>query len=495
MINEQFSPKKRRTWRVIWMSTLFLLILLALIMLPRVAGAQAASLGAPVDGAKIEDKSEPDSGIKDNIIGDENPADRDADCEEKTRHLRMQLRFQEAEKIGRACAEAQPDDPDIWVEVGRALAAQQKTGQARAWVDQGLERFPDDPGLTLLKARLLAWDERLSESRALLETLPPATFEHPEAMSLRADVLLWDQDFSQAVKWYNRYDMADRDNPLVLYRRAQAYRGMGKTSLALRDLRRSCEIAPQATVACEARADFSQSAYPKVYANAFYGYSRVIERLDGWRVRGALGSEINRNLTLLGTWEWLHRPFFDHRADDWRFNASGEYEFDSGLVLMAGGGFSPDPIFSPKWNALVEAGWKFERFKLTGRLWHIEFPDQANEVFNANGELYFKPFMLEGRYFLTFAPDDNPAHSGFGRLFYFFSDLTQLYVGGGGGQKSDYLEPRDVQSQSHWLFTGGFRLMLSDHHRLMLSLTQRHDSANELNYDQTETMLGYEFRL
>lgn len=418
------------------------------------------------------------------------------DCVEATRGLRMQRRFQEAEKSARACIDAQQGNPDAWVELARALAAQGHSQDALNWVNKALQKYPDSTDLKLLKARLLAWTQQLGAARKLLKTLPDELYQRPDAMRLRADVLLWDKSYKEAVDWYNRYDQADPDNPIVLYKRAIAYRGMGEDGRALEDMQASCEIAPKATNACKAREGMAENSYPKLYANLFYGYSRIINRLDGWRLRGAVGSEVSKNLTFMGTWEWLHRPFFDHRAADWRFNAWGAYQFDAGLFVLAGGGFAIDPIFSPKWSALVEAGWKSRYFKASGRYWHIEFPDESNEVLNANAEFYLKPYMLELRYFMTLSGDaDGVSHSGFGRIFYFFTNLTQFYIGGGGGGKSDYLELRDLNSESHWLVTGGFRYMLTPHHRLMISVTQRHDSAGLQTYDQTEVLGGYEFRL
>jgi|GEM_PF-4103745 len=460
---------------------LALLVFLLALSLPRLAGAQqmdATQTNSP--------KTEPAP----------TRAQPTVDCVEATRGLRMQRRFGEAEQSARACMQVQQGNPDAWVELARALAAQGNSEEALEWVNKALQQYPQIDDLKLLKARLLAWTQQLDAARKLLETLPDTIYERPDAIRLRADILLWDKAYTEAIDWYDRYDKADPDNPLVLYKRAMAYRGAGDDGRALEDLKKSCEIAPEATNACKAREGLAEDAYPKLYANIFYGYSRIINRLDGWRLRGAVGSEISRNLTFMGTWEWLHRPFFDHRAADWRFSGWGAYQFDSGLFLMAGGGFSLDPVFSPKWNALAEAGWKFKYFKTSARFWHIEFPDEANEILNANAEIYIKPYMFELRYFMTFSGgNDGLVHSGFGRVFYFFSNLTQFYIGGGGGGKSDYLEPRDVNSESHWLVTSGFRYMLTPHHRLMISVTQRHDSAGLQNYDQTEVLGGYEFRL
>lgn len=425
------------------------------------------------------------------------PAAASAQCATEARYLRMQRRFKEAEQTARQCTKTEVGNADAWVELARALAARGESQEALEWVDKALEKYPDSADLKMLRARLLAWTDRLDEARAVLEKLPREVYKRPAAMRLRADVLLWDERYEEAVKWYNRFDQVEPDNPIVLYKRAMAYRGMGKNSKALADLRKSCDIAPQATSACEARESFAHSSFPILYTNVFYGYSRVVQRLDGWRVRGALGSEVNPNLTLMGTWEWMHRPFFDHRTADWRFNGYGAYQFDAmGLNLMAGGGFSPNPTFSPVWNGFVEPGWKFEHFKVSARYWHIQYTGEPNEVINPNVELYFKPFMFELRYFATFDPStDGVQHSGFGRMFYFFTDLTQLYVGGGGGDKSDYLEPRDINAESHWLVTAGFRYMLTPNHRLMINVTQRNDMAGWQTYDQTEALLGYEFRL
>ncbi len=425
------------------------------------------------------------------------PAAGWAQCAAKARHLRMQRRFKEAEQTARQCTKTEVGNADAWVELARALAARNKPEEALQWVNKALTKYSDDVDLKLLKARLLAWTGHADDALALLGKLPAKVYQRPEAMRLRGDVLLWSNHFEDAVKWYNRYDQVDHDNPIVLFKRAMAYRGMGQNSKALADLRKSCDIAPKATNACKARDSFAQMAYPKLYANVFYGYSRVVQRLDGWRVRGAVGSEVNKNITLMGTWEWMHRPFFDHRDADWRFNGYGAYQFsDIGLDLKVGGGFSPNATFSPQWNGFVEPGWEFKYFKLSARYWHIQFPGEPNEVINPNLELYFKPFMFEFRYFMTFAPDQNGiAQSGFGRMFYFFTNLTQFYVGGGLGDKSDYLEPRNINAQSHWLVTLGFRYMLTPNHRLMISVTQRNDQANWQTYDQTEALVGYEFRL
>lgn len=417
-------------------------------------------------------------------------------CATEARYLRMQKRFSEAEKTARDCIAEQPENADAYVELARSLAARERHTEALDWADKALAKYSDSADLKLLKARLLAWTDRADEARALLDGLPQQVYDRPDAMRLRGDVHLWGEEYTQAVKWYNRYDQSDPDNPIVLYKRAMAYKGMGRNSQALADLRKSCEIAPEATNACEARDSFAETAYPKLYTNVFYGYSRVINRLDGWRLRGAVGSELNKNLTLMGTWEWMHRPFFDERQADWRFNGYGYYEFDSGLNFKAGAGFSPNPVFSPEWNAFAEPGWKFEHFKVSARFWQIQFPSEPNQVLNPNVELYFKPFMLEARYFLTFG-EDQLSHSAFLRGFYFITNLTQVYVGGGLGDKSDYLEPRDVNADSHWLVTAGFRYMLTPNHRFMIAVTQRNDmdTSEYESYDQTETLVGYEFRL
>jgi YaiO family outer membrane protein len=429
------------------------------------------------------------------IVGLALPSYAIADCATEARHLRMQKRFKEAEQTARECIETQQQNADAWVELARSLAAGEKHREALDWVDKALEKY-DDVDLKLLKARLLAWTGETDRAKALLEGLPGSIYQRPDAMRLRADVLLWSGDHAEAVKWYNRFDRTEPDNPIVLYKRAMAYRSMGKNSQALTDLRKSCDIAPQATNACQARDSFAQDSFPKLYTNVFYGYSRVINRLDGWRLRGAVGSEVNKKLTLMGTWEWMHRPFFDTRQSDWRLNGYANYKFDLGLTMKGGGGFAPNPTFSPQWNAFVEPGWEFEDFKVSARLWHVQFTDDPNEVLNPNLEVYMRPFMFELRYFLTYqGADQGLAHSGFGRVFYFITNLTQVYVGGGGGAKSDYLEPRDVNAESHWLVTGGFRYMLTPNHRLMISVTQRNDMAGEQTYDQTETLVGYEFRL
>jgi tetratricopeptide (TPR) repeat protein len=339
-------------------------------------------------------------------------------CATEARYLRMQMRFQEAEQTARKCIETQQENADAWVELARALAAREQHQEALEWVDKALQKYTDSEDLKLLKARLLAWTDQPDQAKVLLEGLPGSIYQRPDAMRLRGDVLLWNGDYEEAVKWYNRFDRSEPDNPIVLYKRAMAFRGMGRNSQALGDLRKSCDIAPQATNACKARDSFAQNSFPKMYTNVFYGYSRVINRLDGWRLRGALGSEVNEELTLMGTWEWMHRPFFDNRQADWRFNAYANYKFDLGLTMKGGGGFTPNSTFSPEWNAFVEPGWTFDDFSVSARLWHVQFPDEPNEVINPNLEVYMRPFMFEARYFLTFQGDNQwIAQSGFGRVF------------------------------------------------------------------------------
>ncbi|MFP4598141.1 MAG: tetratricopeptide repeat protein [Persicimonas sp.] len=419
-----------------------------------------------------------------------------ADCATEARYLRMQLRYKEAEQTARECIEEQDKNADAYVELSRALAAQDDHDEAMQWAERALEVYPERDSLKLLKARLLAWTGRADEALELIESLPEEVYEHSSAMRLRADVLLWNERYDKAVIWYDRYDEQDPDNPLVLFKRGLAYRGMGEHARAVDDMDKSCEIAPQATEACEALEDFAQSSFPKVYANLHYGYSRVVERLDGWTLRGEVGSDITENLTVMGNTEWLNRPFGDERQADWRFNTVGAYQFDAGPYAKTGGGFTPDATFSPQWNAFVEPGWTFEDFKAGLRFWHVQFPDVPVEVLNPNFEVYLKPWMFEFRYFMALENGgDQLYHSGFARAFYFFTNLTQFYVGGGLGDKSDFLEPREVDAQSHWLVTAGFRYMLNRNHRLMISVIQRTDQADVETYDQMETLVGYEFRL
>src|SRR5690554_6058512 len=294
----ELSMNSKLAMRLLLMLVIFLLAL----SLPKLLAAQESG---ELEGA-AEEMPEQESPTQEaqppDLPADEAPAERarpQIDCVEAARGLRMQRRFSEAEKTARTCTEEQQGNPDAWVELARALAAQGNAEEALTWVDKALLDYPDSNDLKLLKARLLAWTDQLDAARKLLETLPEDLYERPDAMRLRADILLWDDSFDEAIEWYNRYDEADPDNPLVLYKRAMAHRGAGDDSKALDDLEKSCEIAPEATNACKAHEGIAEDSYPKLYANILYGYSRIINRLDGWRLRGDVGSELSRNLTLM----------------------------------------------------------------------------------------------------------------------------------------------------------------------------------------------------
>lgn len=425
-----------------------------------------------------------------------------AACPE-ARELRFESRLAEAEKAARDCLTSEPESPGIWMELSRILASRDQVDDALTWVEKAIDKTPDAYSYHFWRARLLARQDRLQTAWETLDSLPSEAYDgNPTGMRVRADIQFWRGQNAAALNWYNRYLETSAPNPYVLYNRGLIHKALDNRQKATRDLKKSCEMDQSATNACSVLNSMSKGSGYDGYAYAQGGYTLIRDRDNGWTGRVGLGSRFSTGTSVEIHGRGLSRTFPDNsKAEDMLVGGQLGQQIQSGLEITAGGEVSLDNDFSPDWNAYLEPTLKFTDLALNAslRYWRIEFPGGGVNVVSPAVVKYVWPLRFYARYYLAHEEEtDTFKNSGIFDVSYFFGPRTNVKIGGGIGDSSDFLELRATDNRAasdyHYLVLGGFTYSLTSSYDIGLTGIFRHEEAGANDYEQTDILMVHKVR-
>lgn len=148
------------------------------------------------------------------------------------------------------------------------------------------------------------------------------------------------------------------------------------------------------------------------------------------------------------------------------------------------------------WNAYLEGSYLVDDLDLEVglRYWRIQFFPVGVHVANSKATLYTGPFWFDTRYYLSIDDIGDVTHSGLLRIGWTYLRTSSVYLGGGAGDRSDFIELRRGGAEFHWLLVGGIEYPIAPSHRLALDLVHRREREGDRRYRQTRILLKYEFR-
>jgi tetratricopeptide (TPR) repeat protein len=425
-----------------------------------------------------------------------------AACSE-ARELRLDSKLAEAEEAARACLESEPENPEVWMELSRILASLGEVEDALTWVNNAIDKAPDAYGYHFWKARLLARQDRLNEAWETLDALPSEAYDgNPTGTRVRADIQFWRGQNNAALNWYNEYLQMSEPNPYVLYNRGLIHKSFNNTEEARGDLKKSCEMNESATKACSVLNTMSEGSGYNGYAYAQGGYTLIRDRDNGWTGRVGVGSRFPTGTSVEIHGRGLSRTFPNNsKAEDILVGGQVGQQIQPGLEITAGGEVSLDNDFSPDWNAYLEPTLRFTdtALNVSLRYWRIEFPGGGVNVFSPAVVKYVWPLRFYARYYLAHEEaTDTFKNSGIFDVSYFFGARTNIKIGGGIGDSSDFLELRATDDRTasdyHYLVLGGFTYSLTSSYDIGLTGIFRHEEAGANDYEQTDILMVHKVR-
>lgn len=407
-------------------------------------------------------------------------AESGAESCDDVRSLRLAGEFSRAIELAEECLEQHPENVETKIELGRLLAVEGRSDEATDWISRALEVNPSDPEALLLMGRLDARRGDFEAAGARLDELDDQDRQRIDVRRFEADLALWRGDFDDAVDRYDRYLEEEPDDGSAWMNRGHALAQAGRTSEAESSYRTSCEEGHRE--ACSVVAELKEQGATRYFARFAPSYSFVADRPDAQRLHVVVGAEPTPRTGLEVGYLAARRGFGDGTVQsDLAMTAAGRWASENGPRFGAGGGWTFDPDFSPRWNAFVEGGWVADAGLDSGlRLWRLQFPTGGATVVNPSLTYYTGPWMFDGRYYLGIDDGGELDHSVQARAAYFFGDRTSVYAGAGAGNRPDYLEVTpltEVPAVSHYTGLVGGALGLGDHHQLNLDLRYRHEGG------------------
>ena len=149
--------------------------------------------------------------------------------------LLLQGDIKGAEHAFRRAIEADPDHPDGWVNVGRAMVAEGRSAEAVEVLETALEH---SPGLArALYFRALAL-RRLGDYDGALDDLRQAAGQYPRdrvVLNEIANILFLKRSYGEALSVLDRVALIDPEDLQMHYTKMRCYRGLGDLESAERE--------------------------------------------------------------------------------------------------------------------------------------------------------------------------------------------------------------------------------------------------------------------
>lgn len=405
-------------------------------------------------------------------------SDGSVPCEDVS-SLRHAGEFHQAEDTANRCLEERSDDVEMMLELARAVYAQDRAEEATKWTDRALSAAPEHEDAIIFRARLAAQAGDYEAAIHGLDELSTETRESVEVQQLSANIALWSGDHEAAVAAYTAYLTDFEDDPEAWTNLGHAESQIGRLGDARESYRRSCEMGSErGCAALEAALLHDRTRY---FARVRPGYSSVWDLPDGQTLQLGIGVEPNRQTSVEAGYHFVRRGFADgEHQQDMGVSLDASYTATNGLRTGAGAAWMFDVDFSPQWMAYVDGGWTTDVGLDAGlRLGRIQFPAGGINVISPSLTYYTGPWMFDGRYYLGVDSERSLSHATLGRVGYFFGDRTSVHVGGGVGNRPDYIELTSLTDPplvAHYTGLAGGTFKLSDRHKFNLDLQYRHQS-------------------
>lgn len=398
---------------------------------------------------------------------------------------------QQAERLARRCLQHNPNHSQARIVLSRALAAQQRYGQAIAQLDRVLYRYPRDGDLLVLRVRLLAWSGDLNGAWSQLLQLPTSSFADPETVLLGANLAFWRKDYLEAVLRYSDFLEVQPGDTTALRNRGLAWRQQGEPKQALLDFERLCKLdAAQCGLKTELQQE--QARFSLMLMPAYY---HIVDRPPAGRLSSIFRAQVFPQLQAGAQAELRYRDFGQGGLTDVYLQGDATLNHDSGLFVTVGAGFSILPQFSPQWTAQVEPGYAFAfGLELYLKYWRLQFAQGGAHVISPAFYYGLGRFGFYSRCYFAIDDQRGPTLALMSKISLRPGPPWQLFLGGGFGDRSEYLEPRQVDLSGSAFAVAGASWDLHWRHRFLLEVLLRRETSDQQIYLEAQTALGYRLR-
>ena len=349
--------------------------------------------------------------------------------------------------------------------------------------------------------RLHAWRGDLADARHLVASVHDADL-YTEAVNTRlpGDLAFWAHDWAKAVAFYDLFLSRWPGDAQGLRNRGLAKEELGDEDGAAEDYEAACAVAGDCGLIeayRERPARFTLLLQP--------GYVYVPDRRDGYDLFGLFEARVVHTLNLGVSARVLGRDVGDRVGNDVFLQAHASWKADFGLLLYAAGGFTvPEVTFSPLWSVQIEPGWAF-RVGAVGvearlKYWYLQFGRGGAHVISPAAMVYWRSLWVSLRYWLTLDTRPAPGHAIIGKVGVTVFKRWHPYVGLGGGDRADYLDFRERESDRFWLLTAGLAYDPHWRHRIRFDWVYRNESSDDdaggavRVYQEHLFKLGYRLR-
>jgi len=267
---------------------------------------------------------------------------------DRARMLRWQGRPAEAEKIFRDALVRHPKDAALWVDLGLALALQNRFSEARIAYERALTLDPQQIDAQLGLARVDLQTHSLDDADRRVTEILAADPLHMDARAIKARIRLARGDPGGAEAEFRALAAQNSGASDFLVGLGDSLRAQYRDADARAAYEHARAVAPDSV---EVSRRLALSLRPRWRLDLDGGYSRLDENLDPWReIRAGIGYVLDEKTTLSGGVEFNRRfgktdVLIDARVDHrWSEEAS--------TFVRLGG--TPDADYRPE--VLAEAG-------------------------------------------------------------------------------------------------------------------------------------------
>jgi YaiO family outer membrane protein len=365
-------------------------------------------------------------------------------------------------------------------------------------VDEARSRHPEDLDLVLLRLRLLAWAGRREEAWEGLAALPVERLEDPEILRFSADLAAWRGDDAEALRRYRLLlDRLPNDAGLrlalarVLERSAAALppeASARRLAEALAALDEACALSYAPALA---ERDAFKARHWRFDLFAQAGWSFILDRADGQS--GFLSARARVRPTWILGAEALHRrrDFGGGPLNDTLLSATLAHATRSGFVLDASAGATPDADFLPRLNLWVEPGWLSDvGVDARLRLWRMQYTDKGSSLLSPVLTFTTSPLSFTLRYFLSLDDTGERGDALLVRVLVAGEDRS-AWVGVAGGDRADYLNALNANTDQFLSFFGGLGLSPNPRDAWRIDLSWRREVADAQIWRELELLGGY----
>jgi YaiO family outer membrane protein len=372
----------------------------------------------------------------------------------------------------------------------RILAAGHDYESAMVALEKAMAIAPGNNDLYAWQVRLVAWDGRLDEAWTRLQLLPDYAFEDPEVERLAADLAYWQHNWPEATRRYDAYLAAHPEDDSARRKRALVHLERGDLDGAEQDFKELCQAESKGGSSClelrelqRQRRNVSITLLPEYLMRdaGQFGYD-LFARIEG--------SPLHK-LKLHAEVDYRTRDFGKGDLTDPYIRAGAVVMPTPRLSLGLAGGFTPSADFSPEWTAEAEVGYKIiDNLTAYVKYWRIEFDDGGANVITPRASWYVGPLLFDARYYLTLQEGKTTGHSVLGIGHYLFGPFD-LHVGGGGGDRSDYLEVLAGETDQFVLALAGASWDVTALHRIQFDYVYRNEASGERDFNLHQFTAGY----